>query len=108
MRGFKSHSRYHLKSLARRLGFDDPHGMAISRKRKPHNHPAFPVPAFPGDQNTPPIRPNSGMGIRDWFAGLAMQAILSSTFVKCSMTSDDIAEASYDIADSMMEHKENE
>lgn len=97
-----------MKNLARRLGFDNSHGMAISRKRKPHNHPAFPVPAFPGDQNTPPIRPNSGMGIRDWFAGLAMQAILSSTFVNASINSDDIAEVSYDIADSMMEHKENE
>lgn len=108
MRGFKSHSRYHLKSLARRLGFDNSHGMAISRKRKPHNHPAFPVPAFPGDQNTPPIRPNSGMGIRDWFAGLAMQAILSSRSVSSSINSDDLADVSYDIADSMMEHKENE
>jgi hypothetical protein len=82
--------------------------MAISRKRKPHNHPAFPVPAFPGDQNTPPIRPNSGMGIRDWFAGLAMQAILSSRSVSSSINSDDLADVSYDIADSMMDHKENE
>ena len=108
MRGFKSHSRYPLKILAQRLGFNNSHGMAISRKRKPHNHPAFPVPAFPGDQNTPPIRPNSGMGIRDWFAGLAMQAILSSRSVSSSINSDDLADVSYDIADSMMDHKENE
>lgn len=78
--------------------------MALSRKRKPHNHPAFPVPAFPGDQNTQPIRPNSGMGIRDWFAGLAMQAILSGR----AISSDDLADLAYDIADSMMEQKENE
>lgn len=108
MRGFKSHSRYPLKNLARRLGFNNSQGMSISRKRKPHNHPAFPVPAFPGDQNTPPIRPNSGMGIRDWFAGLAMQAILSSRSVSSSINSDDLADVSYDIADSMMDHKENE
>jgi hypothetical protein len=106
MRGFKSHSRYHLKSLARRLGFDNSHGMAISRKRKPHNHPAFPVPAFPGDQNTPPIRPNSGMGIRDWFAGMAMQALLSKDSSR--MEYEILADVAYDIADSMMEHKENE
>lgn len=104
MRGFKSHSRYPLKNLARRLGFDDSHGMAISRKRKPHNHPAFPVPAFPGDQNTPPIRPNSGMGIRDWFAGLAMQAIAAKQII----AHDVLADMAYEIADSMMEHKENE
>ena len=106
MRGFKSHSRYHLKSLAQRLGFNNSHGMAISRKRKPHNHPAFPVPAFPGDQNTPPIRPNSGMGIRDWFAGMAMQALLSKDSSR--MEYEILADVAYDIADSMMEHKENE
>jgi hypothetical protein len=80
--------------------------MAISRKRKPHNHPAFPVPAFPGDQNTPPIRPNSGMGIRDWFAGMAMQALLSKDSSR--MEYEILADVAYDIADSMMEHKENE
>ena len=48
------------------------------------------------------------MGIRDWFAGLAMQAILSSRSVSSSINSDDLADVSYDIADSMMEHKENE
>jgi hypothetical protein len=95
-----------LKSLAQRLGFNNSHGMAISRKRKPHNHPAFPVPAFPGDQNTPPIRPNSGMGIRDWFAGMAMQALLSKDSSR--MEYEILADVAYDIADSMMEHKENE
>jgi hypothetical protein len=98
-----------LKNLARRLGFDDSHGMAISRKRKPHNHPAFPVPAFPGDQNTPPIRPNSGMGMRDWFAGLAMQAFVSKLNKSNDGLDDiEIAHIAYDIADAMMEYKENE
>jgi hypothetical protein len=81
--------------------------MAISRKRKPHNHPAFPVPAFSGDQNTPPIRPNSGMGIRDWFAGLAMQAILSNKTVT-SISTDDLAGIAYDVADSMLAQKDSE
>lgn len=88
------------------LGLDQSHKMAISRKRKPHNHPAFPVPAFAGDQNTPPIRPNSGMGIRDWFAGMAMQALLSKDSARIEY--EILADVAYDIADSMMERKEDE
>jgi hypothetical protein len=80
--------------------------MAISRKRKPHNHPAFPVPAFSGDQNTPPIRPNSGMGIRDWFAGLAMQSLLSQDGEP--WVNEALADAAYDIADAMLAQKDSE
>ncbi len=76
----------------------------VRKKKQAHNHPAFPVPAFAGDINIPATRPNSGMGMRDWFAGLAMQAFLA----KQSISSDDLADLAYDIADSMMERKEED
>lgn len=39
---------------------------------KPDNPPAFPVFCVPGD-----IQSTSGMTIRDWFAGMAMQAYIA-------------------------------
>jgi len=71
---------------------------------KPNNHPAFPVTGYPGDKNIPPVRPNTGMGIRDWFAGLAMQSVLTNS--DCSTSDEDIAEAAYSLADAMMLERE--
>ena len=80
--------------------------MSYARKKKQaHNHPAFPVPAFAGDANIPPTRPNSGMGMRDWFAGLAMQSIISA---KIDGHHEVIADLAYDMADAMMERKEED
>lgn len=70
---------------------------------KPNNHPAFPVTGYPGDKNLPPVRPNTGMGIRDWFAGLAMQGLL----LNCDGESDgDVASMAYSLADAMMLERE--
>ena len=46
------------------------------------------------------------MGIRDWFAGMAMQALLSKDSAR--MEYEILADVAYDIADSMMERKEDE
>jgi hypothetical protein len=61
------------------------------------DHPAFPVEPHPGDENTKPIRGNSGMSMLDYFAGQAV-AGLSAT----DSSSKEIAELSFDIAEEMM------
>lgn len=78
---------------------------------KPNNHPAFPVTGYPGDKNLPPVRPNTGMGIRDWFAGMAVQGLLAGTEtvfdVLGSMTEfERLAERAYQVADAMMIERE--
>jgi hypothetical protein len=65
------------------------------------NHPAFPVQ---GSQN-PPIRPNSGMSMRDWFAGSALQGYRASD--KFSQAdSHMVAELSFRDATAMLETRE--
>jgi hypothetical protein len=71
---------------------------------KPNNHPAFPVTGYPGDKNMPAVRPNTGMGIRDWFAGLAMQGLLSN--IKHFDNDNGIAVSAYLLADEMMLQRE--
>ena len=69
---------------------------------KPHNHPAFPVSPYAGDANTPAIRSNSGMSIRDYFAAAAL------TTLACDAKSDPeaIAEEAYAFADAMLIERE--
>lgn len=56
------------------------------------------IPAFPhGD---PVSGGHSGMSLRDWFAGMAMQAILKAT-VLSSPSRIDIASDAYAMADAM-------
>jgi hypothetical protein len=72
---------------------------------KPSNHPAFPVNAYPGGNGIPPIRPNSGMGIRDWFAGLALQGYRASEKF-CTAKADAVAELAFMDADAMLVRRE--
>jgi len=77
-----------------------------------NNHPAFPVPAYPGDGKIPAIRPNSGMAIRDWFAGMAMQGLLAGTQVAFDVLGnlkdfDRLAKKSYEAADAMLVHRDS-
>ena len=48
---------------------------------------------------------NYGMDLRDWFAGLAMQAFVSSWVIKNEYPEIDliVAEHAYQLADNMME-----
>jgi hypothetical protein len=59
--------------------------------------------AFPNPNNTQ----EGGMDLRDWFAGLAMQAI-NSREEYGDVPNDLIASAAYDLADEMMEARKNE
>lgn len=68
---------------------------------KPHNHPAFPVAPYPGDQSNPSIRSNSGMSIRDFFAAAALPAIIDG-----KVSIDSVAEEAYAYADAMLIERE--
>lgn len=65
------------------------------------NHPAYPVPAYPGDDKHPSVRPNSGMSMRDYFAGRALAALNISEF-----SDDEAAHMAYRLADAMMAVRE--
>jgi hypothetical protein len=77
-----------------------PHFCGMAR---PKNHPAFP---FPGGVN-PPVRSNSGMSMRDWFAGSALQGYRASD--KYSQADSRlVADLSFQDADAMLEKRENQ
>lgn len=71
-----------------------------------NNHPAFPVNAFSGDGKIPSVKPNSGMAIRDWFAGLALQGLLSG-FFKDNYVPEAVAKRAYEIATAMLVERDN-
>jgi hypothetical protein len=74
---------------------------------KINNHPAFPVQAYAGDSNFPKVRPNSGMGMRDWFAGRALEGILANPEEEAmDAPSEEIAQLAYKFADAMLEERE--
>ena len=85
--------------------------------------PAFPVPPFtlaPGDHGTVSLDNfPKGMSLRDWFAGMAMQALLASTghdtqsiALLVTATEQDqavdetLAGRAYDFADAMLAARE--
>jgi hypothetical protein len=74
---------------------------------KVNNHPAFPVQAYAGDANSPKVRPNSGMGMRDWFAGRALEGILANPEEQAMEAPvEAIANMAYKFADAMLEERE--
>lgn len=71
--------------------------------------PAFPMPVFPNTMfNCLPdgtVRPvGGGMSLRDWFAGLAMAAIVShQQHGSCEITDrETLANCAYEVADAML------
>jgi hypothetical protein len=44
----------------------------------PKNYPVFPVAPYPGDDANPPVKGNSGIGIRELAALVAMHALISN------------------------------
>ena len=75
--------------------------MAIKR----NNHPAFPVPHFGGDAKTSAVKPNSGMGIRDYFAGAALRGYRASDEFSGELP-EIVAELSFVDADAMLIERE--
>jgi hypothetical protein len=73
---------------------------------KLNNHPAFPVNAFAGDDKFPPVRPNSGMAIRDWFAGMAVQGLLAG-LMQDTYSPEDVSAKAYEIATAMLNQRDS-
>ena len=70
----------------------------INRSHKKFNFPAFPVSPYAGDRDNAPIKSNTGMSMRDYFASAALSGL--------SATEGDpkqISELAYELADAMME-----
>lgn len=42
------------------------------------NYPIFPIPPYAGDASNPPIRPNSGIGIREYSALVILHSLISA------------------------------
>ena len=53
---------------------------------------------------------SDGMDLRDWFAGLAMQALISSWILRGEYPETDsvVAEHAYQMADNMIEQREKQ
>ncbi len=63
--------------------------------------PAYPVPTR-GEHDAP----DSGMSLRDYFAGMFMQGLVSVSDI--DMTKAQIARSAYKMADSMLAERNNE
>ena len=74
---------------------------------KRNNHPAFPVPYFGGDAKTSAVKPNSGMGIRDYFAGAALRGYRASEEFSGELP-EIVAELSFVDADAMLIEREKQ
>lgn len=72
-----------------------------------NNHPAFPVQAYPGDAANPKVRPNTGMSMRDFFAAIAMNGILSNPEeFSNEIQINEVADFSFQMANAMLERRE--
>ena len=74
---------------------------------KKNNHPAFPVPHFGGDAKTSAVKPNSGMGIRDYFAGAALRGYRASEEFSGELP-EIVAELCFVDADAMLIEREKQ
>ena len=70
-----------------------------------NNHPAFPVAHFGGDAKTGSVKPNSGMGIRDYFAASSLRGYRSCEEFS-GVDSEMVAELSFADADAMLLERE--
>jgi hypothetical protein len=69
-----------------------------------NNHPAFPVVAHQNVYST-------GMDLRDWFAGMALQGLIPIVGIPCDEVDNlwdlDTAKRAYALADAMLEARKN-
>jgi hypothetical protein len=81
--------------------------MAIKSNILNNNHPAFPVQAYPGDAANPKVRPNTGMSMRDYFAGQALNGLLANPEdTSDGVEFEDIADYAYNMANVMLVRRE--
>jgi hypothetical protein len=68
---------------------------------------AFPTPSFSVSEQArvTSIGGEGGMDLRDWFAGLAMQALLEHIDIRHEISQIGVADRAYQMADVMMKAK---
>lgn len=50
--------------------------LAHSKYMRRINYPIFPIPPYPGDASNPPIRPNSGIGMREYSSLVILHSLI--------------------------------
>jgi hypothetical protein len=73
----------------------------INTNNKKINFPAFPVSPYAGDRDNLPIKSNTGMSMRDFFASMCLVGLAGEIIDKNS-TAEKIADSAYEIADAML------
>lgn len=73
----------------------------MNRPFKKFNFPAFPVAAYQGDSNHPPVKSNTGMSMKQFFASSALAGIAST---EDGMDPKKAAAMAFELAEAMMEH----
>ncbi len=80
--------------------------MSDATKAKNDGGPVFPCgwTDYDSDDNAVDEGESTGMSLRDWFAGQAMQGMLANPYL--AGTKDDVARHSYGFADAMIKARE--
>ena len=73
----------------------------MNRINKKFNFPAFPVAPYQGDRNNPPIKSNTGMSMRAYFASSALAGIATT---EDGTEPEKAAKLAFDLADAMMQY----
>jgi len=73
----------------------------MNRSCKKFNFPAFPVMPYQGDRDNPPVRSNTGMSIKHFFAASALAGVAST---EDGTDPQKAAKLAFQLADAMMEH----
>ena len=71
-------------------------------KYLPGGGPAFPIPADMQSNSWP------GMTLREWYAGMAFQGMLSSPHISAAISDEELAAVAFEKADAMIAHEKEE
>jgi hypothetical protein len=72
----------------------------MNRTYRKFNFPAFPVAPYCGDRENPPVKSNTGMSIRAFFASSALAGISAT---EDATNPAQAAKLAFELADAMME-----
>lgn len=69
------------------------------------NYPLFPVPPYPGDKHNAPVRSNTGLGVREYFAVTLLHALLSDS--ESGLSYPQAVEDAVSLTDELLEQLQN-
>jgi hypothetical protein len=73
---------------------------------KSSNYPLFPIAPYAGDKSNPPVRSNTGLGVREYFAVTILHALLLEGDQRLSYP--DAVKDSVSLADQLLEEIQNQ